>query len=90
VETLTITLDDEIARRAAELARREQKSISEWVAGRIKSDVDQGSALTSIPSRETANGYPSQWLALVGALADDDAFVAPGRSLPRSVGGRST
>jgi hypothetical protein len=85
VETLTISLDDEIARRAKESAQREHKSISEWIGDRIKSDVDRAGTLAALESRAIANGYPPGWLELYGSLADDAAFVAPPRSATRPV-----
>jgi hypothetical protein len=83
VETLTIKLNDDIARRAKESAQREHKSISEWIEERIKFGVDRTGALAALESRAVANGYPPGWLELYASLADDTAFVAPARSSTR-------
>ena len=83
VETLTINLNDEVARRAKESAGREHKSISEWIEGRITSEVNRAGVLATLESRAVANGYPPGWLELYASLADDAAFVAPSRSSTR-------
>ena len=57
VETLTINLNDEVARRAKESAGREHKSISEWIEGRITSEVNRAGVLATLESRALANGY---------------------------------
>ena len=49
VETLTIELDDEVARRAKESALREHKSISEWIGERIKFDAGASLAEDATP-----------------------------------------
>jgi hypothetical protein len=82
METLTISFDDEIARRAKESAEREHKSISEWIEERIKFGVDRAVGLAALESRAVANGYPPGWLELYASLADDAAFVAPVRLHP--------
>jgi len=77
MSTLTISLDDRLARQIEESARREQKSVSDWISERIKLDVERWAALES---RAAANGYPPGWLALYGSLADDEGFTAPART----------
>jgi hypothetical protein len=77
MSTLTISLDDGLARQIEESARREQKSISDWISERITSDAER---LAALESRAAANGYPPGWLALYGSLADDESFTAPARA----------
>lgn len=74
--TLTIHLEDDIARSVEESARREHKSVSEWVRERV-------ALFAAMEARAIANGYPAAWLSLFGSLADDDTFVAPKRSEAR-------
>lgn len=83
--TLTINLDDELARRVEESARREHKSVSEWVKERIKPDADHAAALAALEAQCLANGYPPNWLTLYGSLAGDESFVAPERTESRPV-----
>ena len=77
MSTLTISLDDSLARRIEESARREQKSVSDWISERIRLDAERMAALES---GAAANGYPPGWLALYGSLADDEGFTAPART----------
>jgi hypothetical protein len=83
--TLRIDLDDDSAREVEECARRERKSVSEWVKERIKQGSDRMLALADMEARAVANGYPPGWLALYGSLADDESFTVaertPGRPL---------
>jgi hypothetical protein len=85
VATLTIHLEDDLAREVEECAWREHKSISEWVKERVKPGADRASALAAMEATAQANGYPAGWLALFGSLADDDTFAPPLRSPPRPI-----
>jgi hypothetical protein len=77
MSTLTISLDDSLARRIEESAKREQKSVSDWISERIRLDAER---MAGLESRAAANGYPPGWLALYGSLADDEGFTAPART----------
>ena len=79
--TLTINLDDALARHVEESARREHKSVSEWVGEKVRPGADYAAALAALEAQSLANGYPPNWLALYGSLADDESFVAPQRTL---------
>ncbi len=59
---------------------REQQSISEWVQQRLTPETDRAAILLALEARAKANGYPHDWLALYGSLADDERFLAPPRS----------
>ena len=83
--TLTIHLDDEVARQVEESARREHKSVSDWIKERIKSNAERGPVLAAMEARALANGYPAGWLTLYASLADDESFVGPSRSATRPV-----
>jgi len=83
--TLTIHVEDDLARHVEESARREHKSVSEWVKERVKPEADRAVALAAMEARAMANGYPEGWLALFGSLADDDRFAAPLRGTTRPV-----
>lgn len=83
--TLTIHLDDEIARQVQECARREHKSVSEWFKERVRPEANRAGALAAMEARALANGYPPGWLALYGSLADNDTFAAPARGMTRPV-----
>ena len=48
---LTIDLEDEIARHVEESARREHKSVSDWVKERLKPENDPAAALAAMESR---------------------------------------
>lgn len=85
--TITVELDDDLARHVEESARRERKSVSEWVRDRVKPEASRAAALAAIESRALANGYPPGWITLFGALAEDDSFVAPPRSASPCVAG---
>lgn len=82
--TLTIQLEDDLARHVEESARREHKSVSEWVKERVEPEAGRAAAMEA---RAVANGYPAGWLALFGSLADDDTFAAPSRGATRPVEG---
>ena len=84
--TLTIDLEDDLARHVEDSARREHKSVSEWVKDRVKPEADRAAALAAIEARAVANGYPPGWLTLFGSLADDNTFAAPPRGATRPVG----
>ncbi len=77
MSTLTISLDDSLARQIEESARREQKSVSDWISERIRLDAE---GMAALESGAAANGYPPGWLALFGSLADDEGFAAPART----------
>ncbi len=85
VTILTINLDDELARHVEESARREHKSISEWVGEKVKPGADRAAALAALEAQCLANGYPTNWLALYGSLAGDESFIAPPRTGCRPV-----
>ena len=85
--TITIDLDDDLARHVEESARREHKSVSEWVKERVKPETDRANILAAMEARALANGYPPDWITLYGSLADDESFVAPLRSSSRSMTG---
>ena len=57
---IVIECDDELAAHAEEAARREHKSVAEWVKDRMKSDVDR---LKKMEECALSNGYPPGWLA---------------------------
>jgi hypothetical protein len=81
--TLTIHLEEELARHIEESARREHKTVSEWIRERVKIETDHAARLAAMEARAVANGYPPGWLALYGSLADDETFVAPARGATR-------
>jgi hypothetical protein len=85
--TITIDLDDDLARHVEESARREKKSVSDWVKERVKSEAVGTAALAALEARALANGYPPGWITAYGSLADDESFVAPPRSASRAVTG---
>ena len=85
MSTLTIQLDDELAHHVEESARREHKSVSEWIKERVKPEADRASTLAAMEARALANGYPPGWLTLFGSLADDETFTAPARGAARPV-----
>jgi len=72
-----------------EAAKREHKSLSEWVKERVRPELDRVSVLAAMESRAIANGYPAGWLTLFGSLADDESFEAPSRSPTRPVQGEA-
>ena len=78
--TFTINLDDNLARHVEESARREHKSVSEWVGERVKPGADSATALAALEAQGLSNGYPPNWLSLYGSLASDESFVAPERT----------
>ena len=83
--TLTIHVDDDVARHVEESARREHKSVSDWVKERIGPNAERSSGLATMEARAVANGYPTGWLTLFASLADDESFVAPRRAPTRSM-----
>ena len=80
--TLKIDIEDDIAREVEESARRERKTISEWIRERIQQD---SARIAAMEARAMANGYPPEWLALYGSLANDESFAGPMRSAVRPV-----
>jgi hypothetical protein len=85
--TITIDLDDELARHVEDAARREHKSVSEWIKERVRPQGDRAGILAAMEARALANGYPPGWITLYGSLADDNSLVAPARSGTRPVTG---
>jgi len=83
--TLTIHLADDLARYVEEAARREHKSVSEYVGERVKPGANRSAILAEMEARAVANGYPPGWLTLFGSLADDENFLAPLRGSTRVV-----
>ena len=83
MSTLTIQLEDDLAHHVEESARREHKSVSEWIKERVKPEADRASMLAAMEARALANGYPPGWLTLFGSLADDETFAAPARGATR-------
>ncbi len=81
--TLTINLKADLVRHVEESARREHKSISEWIEERVKPEADRAAAIAAMEACAVANGYPPGWLTLFGSLADDDTFAAPPRGTIR-------
>jgi hypothetical protein len=79
---MTVELEDAVARHVEESARRERKSVSEWIADRVKSEAD---SLAAMEAHALANGYPSNWLTLFGSLVGDDSFCAPSRGAGRAI-----
>jgi hypothetical protein len=83
--TLTIELEDALARHVEESARREHKSVSEWVKERVKPEAGRRAMLEAMEACAEANGYPPNWLTLFGSLAGDDTFAPPSRGPARPV-----
>lgn len=83
--TITIELDDELARQIEESAKREQQSLSEWVAQRVRPEAYRAGHLESLESLARSNGYPAGWLSLFGSLADETEFSMPTRDAARQV-----
>jgi hypothetical protein len=81
--TITFELDDELARQVEEAARREHKSVAEWVRERVK--PGGAAARINLETVAIANGYPPSWPTLYASLADDEGFAAPPRSGSRPV-----
>ena len=75
--TITIDLDDDLVRHVEESARREHKSVSDWIRERVRPEADRAAILAALEARALAGGYPPGWLALYGSLADDESFTAP-------------
>ena len=85
MSTLMIQLEDELARFVEESARREHKTISDWVRERVEPAAERARLLAQMEQRAIANGYPAGWLAAFGSLAGDESFVAPDRGATRSL-----
>ena len=49
--TITIDLDDDLARHVEESARREQKSVSEWVKERVQPQADRAGILADMEAQ---------------------------------------
>lgn len=82
---ITIQLDDDVARYVEETARRERRSISEWVAEWLRPVSQQAQRLQALEAVALANGYPAGWITLFGSLADDESSMAPERLSCRPV-----
>jgi hypothetical protein len=85
--TITIEMDDGLARHVEESARREHKSVSDWIKERVKPEADRAVILAALEARALANGYPPGWITLYGSLADDESFLPPARNGNRPVTG---
>jgi hypothetical protein len=85
--TITIDLDDDLARHVEESARREHKSVTEWIKDQMRPQGGRAGILAAMEARALANGYPPGWITLYGSLADDDSMVAPARGANRAVSG---
>jgi len=85
--TITIVLDDDLTRQVEEAARREHKSVAEWIKDRVRAQGNRTTLLAAMEARASANGYPPGWITLYGSLADDDSLVAPARGGSREVTG---
>ncbi len=83
--TITTELDEDLDRCVEESARREQKSVSEWVTERLKPPPDSAAILAALEEQALASGYPPGWVTLYGSVADDESFVAPARGGTRPV-----
>ena len=66
--TLTINLEDEIARHVEESARREHKSVSDWVKERLKPENDRGA--NGAP--ESLGWPPGFFERVYGSITDDN------------------
>ena len=80
MSTMTIDLEDELARRVEESARREHKSVSEWLRERV-------ALVAAMEAQAWASGYPPGWLSHFGSLAEDASFIAPERGGTRPMEG---
>ena len=78
--TLTIELEETLARYVEESAMRERKSVSDWISERVRVENERAVGLAEMEARAVANGYPPGWLQLFGSLADDANFAAPVRA----------
>ena len=85
--TILVELDDSLARHVEESARRERKSVSEWVKERVKPGATGLDALAALEAQALSNGYPPGWVAVFGTLVDDESFAAPSRGSCRPVAG---
>lgn len=75
--TITIDLDDDLAKHVEESARREHKSVTEWVRERMRPNVSI--TTSSLEAVALKNGYPPEWTTLYASLANDESFAAPAR-----------
>ena len=64
IATITIDLDYDLARHVEESARREHKSVSEWVKERVKPEANRAAVLAALEARALANGYPPGCITL--------------------------
>lgn len=76
MSTMTIDLEDELARRVEESARREHKSVAAWLGERV-------ALVAAMEAQALASGYPPGWLSHFGSLAEDASFTAPERGITR-------
>jgi len=77
MSTLTLELDNTLARSLEESARREHKPVAAWARERLQ--------LAAMENEAEANGYPPGWLKLFGSI-DDDSFAPPSRGATRRTG----
>lgn len=68
-----------------EAARRECKSISEYVGERAKPNAERAAVLARMEACVLANVYSPCWPTVLGSLAVDDRFAAATRSGTRPV-----
>lgn len=76
MSTLTLELDNHLARSLEESARREHKPLEAWARERLR--------LAAMETEAEANGYPPGWLRLFASI-EDETFAAPSRSDARPV-----
>ncbi len=72
--TITINLDDDVARRVEESARREQKSVVQWVTDRLLSEA----SLAQAPTSSEDDPFASVTLPTGLARRDDGAITIEG------------
>ena len=82
---ITIEVDDALARYIEDAARREHKSVSEWVRERVTREADRVAFLAELEANARKNGYPPGWITVFGTLADDDTFSVPVRTDCRDI-----
>lgn len=76
MSTLTLELDNALARSLEESARREHKPLAAWARDRLR--------IAAMETEAEAKGYPSGWMRLFNSI-DDDTFSAPTRSATEPV-----
>jgi hypothetical protein len=81
--TIAIDVDNALARHVVESARREHKSVSDWVAERLRPEANRAAKLAALEARALENGCPESWITIYASLADEEGFVAPLRCSTR-------